>query len=368
MDPDLADEWLFESMKSYESLYMYDLQQPVITGDWVSQQGLCVCISDGKKHEVLELSLPDKLLSHQNNEGLLKDRDFRVETGGFLDFEIVQICHINNTRSMVTSIKDKNSIKVLQVGGTASNLISSKLTIHNNQPSNDSAVFGLLSGSHVVFGSKMSDLTMADIETGSKIATITGDRTPDKNISAVCPMDKNLSLVCEKATGNVHTLDSRDKNLTLNFEQEKNSSLKITNSNQKDSEAHWTMYSSCDQNKLYQLSNQGELRFLDRRNLSKAVTSKTDLKSSSESIGLKCSPCGSYLSVSGFDGNVHLFSTLKLESESKVDTIFRHEGHVANTDQSELRTTVNLWHSNQSDLVLSGAMDGSLHAWRPVLG
>ncbi len=77
----------------------------------------------------------------------------------------------------------------------------------------------------------------------------------------------------------------------------------------------------------------------------------------------------STLSVSGFDGNVYLYETQQWTQEQSSRAVvkpeFVHRGHEVCLDDFQGILTVlhHSWHPSQTQLVLSAASDGSLHAW-----
>ena len=82
----------------------------------------------------------------------------------------------------------------------------------------------------------------------------------------------------------------------------------------------------------------------------------------------KCS--NQTISVSGFDGNVYIYETQQWsEKESNCPTVkptFVHKGHEVCLDEDYagmLTVLHHTWHPSQTQLVLSAANDGSLHAW-----
>ncbi|XP_050398050.2 WD repeat-containing protein 73 [Patella vulgata] len=372
MDPDLADNWFFESVKKYNSLYMYDLQQQVISADWISEQGLCVSISNGRKHEILELSLPDRILVGEEQAALLKDRDFRVETGGFVEDRVTSLSHLPNTRNVVASTDVDNSVSILQIGGENSDLICKQQTIVNKTPLRESSHVGVLSDNQVLFGSGVNDLCLTDVTIGTIISHFTGEMCKETlPISCLAPLDGSTCLACERSRGQTYTIDTRDSKLMCDLYASFHSNSIITsihsNSCHNSSESYWTMCVSPDMKYIYQISNKGEFRYMDIRNSKNTVTIATKLSSTSQKINLSCSSSGKYLAMSGFDGNIQIYNINNITTENKLEAIFKHEGHMANSSQPEtLLSTVHLWYPGQSELVLSGASDGSLHAWRPA--
>ena len=78
---------------------MYDLQHHVTCMDWINDKNLIVATSSVDRNEIIELSVPDKLVSDDvETADLSKDRDFHQTNGGFSTLQICYIKHIPQSR------------------------------------------------------------------------------------------------------------------------------------------------------------------------------------------------------------------------------------------------------------------------------
>ncbi|ODN01894.1 WD repeat-containing protein 73 [Orchesella cincta] len=103
----------------YSNLYMFELEFPLDAFEVINETSLCVSgvQSYSKKCEVLQLCVPPKLLRSENEEGLCKDRDFKILSGGYADGRIRQIKCLPKYQNLVATLQDEyNGIIVHEVG------------------------------------------------------------------------------------------------------------------------------------------------------------------------------------------------------------------------------------------------------------
>ncbi|XP_022345130.2 integrator complex assembly factor WDR73-like [Crassostrea virginica] len=349
-----GDDWFYDSISRYKHLYMYDLQYPVTAFDWINNNFVCVATRGRPKHEITELSLPDKLCTSEEL-ALSKNRDFQVVTGGFSSSEIRVLKHIPETRLICTSsVKNQDSIDIWRLGAHDTDLIETDGKIHSRKQKGTWSSIAAMDKNHVIFGSHGDNLCFADVITQNILLDTTElPFTCTSRISRISTLD-NHTVCCCFTNGNLLMWDTREKTPTvheINFER---------------SNAHWTM-DLCDTD-LVQLSSGGDVLFLDTRKL-KNVTSTNNIGLTTKDtdclrvcLKLHKGNCLLY-SVSGFDGNVYLYAVTSPSAE------FVHEGHCKNCsvdlDPSNLNVVTHSWHPMEN-VILSAASDGSLHAWQPT--
>ena len=73
---------------------MFELEFPVDAIEVIDDTSICVSgiQNYSKKCELLQLSIPPKLLPKDIEEGLCKDRDFKIISGGYSSSRILQAC------------------------------------------------------------------------------------------------------------------------------------------------------------------------------------------------------------------------------------------------------------------------------------
>ena len=72
---------------------MYELEAPVDTMELLDATNLCTTgvQSFSNKCEILQLAVPPKLLPKDIEEGLCKDRDFKIICGGYSSTRVLQV-------------------------------------------------------------------------------------------------------------------------------------------------------------------------------------------------------------------------------------------------------------------------------------
>jgi hypothetical protein len=72
---------------------MFELEFPVDAIEVIDDTSICVSgiQAFSKKCEILQLSIPPKLLTKDADEGLCKDRDFNMISGGYASGRILQV-------------------------------------------------------------------------------------------------------------------------------------------------------------------------------------------------------------------------------------------------------------------------------------
>ncbi|CAC5381897.1 unnamed protein product [Mytilus coruscus] len=351
------DDWFFDSVKNYRNLFMYDLQHPVTCMDWVDDKSLVVATSSDFRNEILELSVPDKLLSNDlESAGLLKDRDFRQKNGGFSTCKICCIKHIPQSSKVCTSDETNTGIQVWEIGSNGTDLIKpveslksqhvdksnkkcfAKIAVNENNPS------------CIVFGSSLNNLCCLDVEKGTTHEVIC-DKTEFMETSVI---------------REIRFIDFREKQVKADNDRNSNSNPVC----EKDS--YWTMDITVDL--VYRLSSAGSIVISDVRNgndsILQEINTQHQSKTKDTEISIKASPQQQQkVSLSGFDGNVYIYDTQKSPVHefgySFTEPIFNHQGHEKNcSDQSDIiKSLAHLWHPWKPGLIMSSASDGSLHAW-----
>jgi hypothetical protein len=72
---------------------MFELEFPVDAIEIIDDTSICLSgiQNYSKKCELLQLSIPPKLLPKDIEEGLCKDRDFKIISGGYSSSRILQV-------------------------------------------------------------------------------------------------------------------------------------------------------------------------------------------------------------------------------------------------------------------------------------
>ncbi|XP_033760605.1 WD repeat-containing protein 73-like [Pecten maximus] len=366
------DDWLFDSIALYQNLFMYDLQHGITDMDWTDGNNVCIATSNGKKHELAELHLPEKLLkTSQEEAGLIKNRDFHMNAGCYCPDQIACLRHVPNSRVVATSPNTEIcKIQFWKLNGSdESDVIRNISTVENNKSKGSPAHITPVTGTNnVVFGSHLDNLCIVDSITGQ---TTSKGLQRCERISSMGLTDSNTLICCCQDTGELVTFDLREDISKVKHEH--------TNTISEGQKCFWT--SSVTESGVYKLSSEGEVRKVEKHDWNNDVGRwYTELNPSSDFSYLKIHALpgneDDTVYISGFDSNVYIFK-LPLVSEVGGSTervvskpCFQHEGHLRNAgtctdvDNKVLTTVTHLLHPRQQDIVLSAATDGSLHAWQ----
>ncbi|XP_075775727.1 integrator complex assembly factor WDR73 isoform X1 [Pelodiscus sinensis] len=96
---DCEDDWLLESLRLYQDLHVFELQEPTRVIEWIGEKSVCVAgYENARRNEILQLLLPQKLCVKEK-QGLCPERDFKVEQGGFSDRPVYSLQHVPDTRA-----------------------------------------------------------------------------------------------------------------------------------------------------------------------------------------------------------------------------------------------------------------------------
>ncbi|KAL5005013.1 hypothetical protein ScPMuIL_018469 [Solemya velum] len=366
----MADDWLFDSITKYRALHMYDLQHAVSAIDWVGDRGLCLACCYGDRSEILELLLPDKLVARKDDTSIVKDRDFQMVNGGFCDRKIRDIRHIPDSRMLAVTEDDVNCISMWRLGSDQSDMVEKVCEIANSTPQCCPAQATVTGphgkGGRLLFGSHLDNICIVEVDT-EKVLQTTSDLSEHSLISCICMLDNNTAMCCVSDTGKIVLLDIREPKIATS-----------KHNCQGNTASFWTMHvegSDGNRGRCSQLSSNGEILTHDTRCMQKRLTcQQTELNTdhSFKYLHITEDPVTRLqVAVSGFDDKLYVYNSVHWSDDCKSSTIspvFVHEGHSANSDNQseELKVVTHTWHPWQQDLILSGATDGSLHAWQHI--
>ncbi|XP_060682358.1 WD repeat-containing protein 73 isoform X2 [Hemiscyllium ocellatum] len=301
------DLWMLESLRLYNDLHVFELQQPTRVIEWIQDRSICVAgYNVGKRNEILELSLPEKLCA-KGNQGLCPERDFTVKHGGFSQRPIYELKHVVGTSLLVSSGPPDNLLQVWRLAADESGL--------------------------------------ADCEPISELEFL------DHSIFSFCSLNGRLWLV-----------DSRQRSSLIGH-----SDVPVSD----EGGCHWTMGWAPGHRKVARLCSDGRVVLTDHRDLSRALSltklaTPTTIPNS-DCLSLAWAPClQDHLAVSGFNGTVHIYDTSSWLGETgEVEPTFIHRGHsvVPEPDREKPFVTRHAWHPWKQQVLLSAADDGSFHVW-----
>uniref|UniRef100_A0A3B4AXF9 WD repeat domain 73 n=1 Tax=Periophthalmus magnuspinnatus TaxID=409849 RepID=A0A3B4AXF9_9GOBI len=302
----------------YTDLHVYQLEHATRVLEWTSGRTVCVAGFSSSKNEILELSLPLRLLAEQN-KGLCAERDFKVVHGGFSEAPIHSLKHIPGTRFAVSSDGQSSSLLLWDLGG---------------------------------------DDTLSHQVTHVKLCTLLISSNVNSScLSSACAVSEPLSclqflsegvFVCGSVNGSVLEVDSRSPAPPTCHPAPLPS----------DSTA-WSM-DVCGGGLVVRSRASGhtvvsDLRKMDSRLAQAQVTS----------FYQSYIHCYSYfLFLSGVNGLVQIYNTSLWGAELQpAHAQFEHRGHVVSSHEDDVITTSHAWHPERPRTLLSAASDASVHVW-----
>ncbi|XP_078078753.1 integrator complex assembly factor WDR73 [Mustelus asterias] len=356
------DVWMLESLKLYKDLHVFELQESTRVIEWIQDRSICVAgCSMGKKNEILELSLPQKLCA-KGNQGLCPERDFTVKHGSFSERPIYELKHVAGTSLLVSSGPPDTSLQVWRLASDESDAITFANTIQH-QPADgrwSKISVNCSPTPRVLHGSKVRDLTIQEIASQKVLFTTGADDC--EPISELEFLDHSTFSVCS-LKGHLWLADTRQHPSLIGC-----SDVPVS----RGGDCHWTMGWAPGHSKVARLCTDGRVLLSDYRDLSKTLSVAELLiptaVSNSENLSLSWAPClQDHLAVSGYNGTVHVYNTSSwVAGPSRVEPTFVHRGHSVTTPEPERAiplVTRHAWHPWKQRTLLSSADDCSLHVW-----
>ncbi|KAM4702229.1 integrator complex assembly factor WDR73 [Discoglossus pictus] len=365
MDAEEYEEWMLESITLYKDLHDFELQDPTRVIEWIGDRSICVAgYNRTKKNEILQLLLPQKLHTKQN-QGLCPERDLKVEHGGFSEHPVYSLNHIPETSLLVTSGPTEGSVNVWQIGAEDKDVITPINTISSEvgKETWTKIATTVAATPRVLHGSQSNNVSLTEIESTKQIYTL--DAPSTDAVSTLSFLDCNTFLLC-CMNGRQYIADIRQSQIC----GEGRVHLELPSTNQ------WCaairpgkQEESCT---ISSLSSEGHVILTDTRDLSAPLKcgrlNVSPLTPTDRFLCINWAPAlDNCISISGFDGTVQIYDTESWDVTMKErDAVFTHKGHSvlgAGEDGSIPRTTSHIWHPWKERTVLSAATDGSFHVW-----
>ncbi|XP_023708078.1 WD repeat-containing protein 73 isoform X3 [Cryptotermes secundus] len=358
---------------------MFDFENVIHQIELTDPRTICVV---GKhksgRDEILELSLPEKLTVAPSHEGLVKNSDLRMKSGGFTIAPVIQMKALWNQRKVIVSEKDQIGAAIYNLGSEDSDLITrfGSLTCDLVTP-----LMALNNQELVLLTTRTKrDLVAIDLTVNTMLYKLSVDSTSETQCGFEPSfVSENLAALCERNGGSVFLHDVRAGKMCGNFSPAKQN---LGNKNIVTREL-WTVStgyinktSSSSANgensnpKLGLLSAMGKLLIYDIRNTDIAMCESDigkfiDIASRAENANgrlpvMNFSPDDmNRVSLSGFDENVYIYDASCTET---FKTIFVHDGHVRQSDQLSCCVTSHMWY--KENIVISASDNCWLHCWQ----
>ncbi|XP_069673854.1 WD repeat-containing protein 73-like [Periplaneta americana] len=372
-DDEDEDEWFYDSIKRYKQLRMFDFENVIHQIELTDWKTICVA---GKhksgKYEILELSLPEKLTVAASHEGLVKNCDLKMRSGGFTSAPVAQVRALWNQRKILVSERDEAGVSVYNLGVNDTDLVTKAASLTCE-----------LIAPRIALNNQ--DLVLLAARNCKDIIAI--DLNANKNVYKVsepevlkgfepCFMSESLAAICERNNGTIVLHDIRAAKMCGSFLPGKR------NKEDKTTGALWTTRSSYERNSAYGnvgnsdsklglVSTFGNILICDLRNLSEPICDVDIGKiinphPQGQEFDLQLpllnfSPDNSgEVSLSGFDENVYIYNT---SSSDKFKTIFVHDGHKRQSNSAtSCHVTSHAWY--RENIMISASENSSLHCWQ----
>ncbi|XP_007904914.1 WD repeat-containing protein 73 isoform X2 [Callorhinchus milii] len=361
------EAWMLDSIQQYNDLYVFELQDPTQVIEWIQDRSVCVAGYDTKKrNEILQLSLPPKLCAGVR-QGLCPERDFRVEHGGFSNRPVHQLKHVSGTRLLVSAGPPDASLLVWRVGAEERDTIELVSTIHSPEETWPQIATSCSLSPRLLHGSQLNNVKIHDVETQKLLFTL--DSALTEPLSGLHLTDSDTFVLCSARDGCLWLGDWRQRPALAGSSEVPASMGRAS---------RWVMAPGpgpdLSLSPTARLSSAGSLVLTDLRDFNKPL-SCAEMKLSSHSpnpehLCVARAPCSQgCLSVSGFDGTVHVYeSSAWTVASGEVQPLFVHRGHAVRDcdDEPSAMVTKHVWHPNRPHTILSAATDGSFHIWNWV--
>ncbi|XP_038674691.1 WD repeat-containing protein 73 isoform X2 [Scyliorhinus canicula] len=349
----------------YKDLHVFELQESTRVIEWIQDRSICVAgCTMGKKNEILELSLPQKLYA-KGNQGLCPERDFTVKHGSFSERPIYELKHVAGTSLLVSSGPPDTSLQVWRLATDESDAIILENTVQHQTAGDQWSKISVNCSPtpRVLHGSKVSNLTIQEIAS-QKVLFTTGGCEPEP-ISDLEFLDHFTFSVCSRK-GHLWLADSRQRPSLIGC-----SDVPVS----REDGCHWTMGWAPGHSKVARLCSDGRVLLSDYRDLSRTLGLAElvipTAVSNSDYLSLTWAPyLQDHLAVSGFNGTVHVYDTSSwLAGAGQAEPTFVHRGHSVIAPEAEEKIpliTRHAWHPWKRRVLLSTADDCSLHVWHWV--
>uniref|UniRef100_A0A3B4AZD0 WD repeat domain 73 n=1 Tax=Periophthalmus magnuspinnatus TaxID=409849 RepID=A0A3B4AZD0_9GOBI len=358
----IIDLMLICAYSSYTDLHVYQLEHATRVLEWTSGRTVCVAGFSSSKNEILELSLPLRLLAEQN-KGLCAERDFKVVHGGFSEAPIHSLKHIPGTRFAVSSDGQSSSLLLWDLGGDDSDVIRRTGQIDIKC---ESLVGGQEGRKMAAPPSRCSEPKILHGATTNDLCTLLISSNVNSScLSSACAVSEPLSclqflsegvFVCGSVNGSVLEVDSRSPAPPTCHPAPLPS----------DSTA-WSM-DVCGGGLVVRSRASGhtvvsDLRKMDSR-LAQAQVTASDGKNRG-SLNVTWAPAlQHHIALSGVNGLVQIYNTSLWGAELQpAHAQFEHRGHVVSSHEDDVITTSHAWHPERPRTLLSAASDASVHVW-----
>ncbi|CAG7727108.1 unnamed protein product [Allacma fusca] len=373
---DDADAWFFESFKRYTNLYMYEFEAPVDTMELLDPMSL---ITSGiqaysKKCEILQLAVPPKLLPKDIEEGLCKDRDFKIISGGYSSTRIIQVQPIGADRVAVAVQSDQEGLGLFQLGNDDHGVITEEKRLQfpaEQQKLHNSSVWGpgvlATRGRKVILGDRNgSYVCQWSLDAQDKgichplpnqhhVLQIKKIQYWDDNVVAFCtskgsilfydllqPMDKPVTTIESPPTALAsdsavlcHSFDTHPSENILGL-LNSSGKFEIFDIKKPDSPVVSTILPGYDH--LSVLQGKFNLQFQKLQ-----TQSPSDYYAKFIATGFK-------------DEMIPVYECTKA---GDIRPLFTHDGH------TKIVTTA-MWHTASDNLLFSSSIDAVLHAWQYI--
>ncbi|KAJ1120394.1 hypothetical protein NDU88_008564 [Pleurodeles waltl] len=365
---DEYEEWLVESIRLYKDLHAFELHDPTRVIEWTGEKTVCVAGYEiGKRIEILELQLPQKLYAKEN-QGLCPERDFKVQHGCLSDQPVWSLKHVPNTSLLLTSGPASRALHVWQVSADDSDVIKPMCPIHTENGGEnlwhriDTICTRIPC---VLHGSKVNNVRVTEVESHKHLYVL--GLNSSCTISNLQYLDCNMFLA-SCVNGQMYLVDIRE-------EQRGGTNLEAPL-------RHGDEWCACLQSReqgasasrhmIASLSSSGRVELTDLRNLSVPLkVARCRVSKAHSGRDFMCITWAPFLedclAISGLDGTVQVYDTQSWDmSGAEVQPLFVHKGHAIegrSEDGNIPEVTTHVWHPWKPRTILSSATDGSLHVW-----
>uniref|UniRef100_A0A8D9AHZ9 WD repeat-containing protein 73 n=1 Tax=Cacopsylla melanoneura TaxID=428564 RepID=A0A8D9AHZ9_9HEMI len=349
---DEVDEWFYDSIKRYNKLQMFTLDEHVNHIE-LSPDANNICVSNmnmvTKRCQILEYALPLKFLD--TDDSLCStDHNLKIRCGTYVDQLVLEMKVLASSDQIVTSEKNQSGVNIYSYPKNGSDKITKIDHLDFDAPEPPHISTCSQSDNLLCLSQSSSiPISVVDLNTKCSVVKMNLDCDLENNAVKTIFVDSNSIGVCSEQNGHVRMYDLRCPD-------------EVMSSTMKDKpRGRWTMSMLENSDTLNLLSSDAQVLMFNIRNLNKPIFNtrlhikNTNLAEDRLPQIETCPYDTNQFSVSGFDENVHIFSK---REETLCDEVFTHDAHPYQ-EHCDKRTRVlyHKWMPKQYERMLMSSAD-----------
>jgi len=366
------EDWFYDSISRYKNLNMFELELPIQQMEPLGTSNICVACSDSQRHQLLQLSLPSKLLSQageSSDNTITSDTNLKIKCGTFMEKMCYQIKAFDEHK-VVASHVDTKGVALYSLSPDTDEIKKECLQTLLDLESPMIAT----NDTFICLTKKRADrISLFDVNAQKphQFFTVDEKQTTHECDERIVPMFLRPDVMAfgRQKTGGFWFIDYRVPPGSWIFESP------YYNTELGEVASFWSFASlyecsrdfiNTGQNICFaKVSKDGALLVYDTRNLKLPAYFDDNVGLKTEnpaSLQVRFKPGSKdWVSVSGLNGNVYIY---QLNTADDSNLAFTHDGH-KHADGFTPHTEVTChWWSKLENLIISAADNGTIQTWQ----